>query len=150
VRCGLTPKPGFAKLLQMAVFQYHNHSISYSTEFAPFAQDLILLQSSKFNQDFWRPVREELADFETGPGRVMVCEWGELSTQIGERAQIFARLLATLGLHDPHVVAFGDAVDLVAELQRKESVVFVKTLLFPQGGPKGDELKRVVREFVGL
>ena len=125
----------------MALFQHNNQTLAYQIDFAPFAHDLILLQSSKFNADYWRPVMDEFRDEAPAGGRVITCEWPL------HDAAFMDRFLSMLGLHHAHVVAMGDAADLVREIEKIEPGVFAKTLLFPQGGPKAHDLVRTVREF---
>ncbi|MBX3022977.1 MAG: hypothetical protein KF799_14980 [Bdellovibrionales bacterium] len=130
----------------MAVFQYNNRSISYHLELAPFAADLILLQGSRFDASYWRPVLDELVGGAPAGGRIMTCEWsneGENRIQ----PEDFVRLVQTLGLQKVHLVACEDAVELIAGVQRLEPAIFEKTLFYPTQVPKGEDLKRAVRVF---
>jgi hypothetical protein len=128
----------------MAIFQFNNQTLPYETVFAPFAHDLLLLQPAKFSIDFWQPVLDSLRGEPSAGGRVVTCE----SPLPG--AEILERFLRTLGLHDLHVVAFGDSVEVVKAVSKIEPGSFERTLLFPSGGPKGAELVREVREFCGI
>ena len=130
----------------VAMFQFNNLVTSYEANPAPFAFDLLLLQGSRFNRDFWRPVLADLQNEEPGTGRVVTCE-APLTD-----VEVFQRFMSTLGLQSVRVVAFAESASLVAEVQRAKLGIFSETLLFEQGGPgpKGDELVRVVREFCGF
>lgn len=128
----------------MALFQFNNQTLPYETDFAPFSHDLLLLQSSKFSADFWRPVLEDLKAGRPAGGRIVTCE-----SPLPD-AETFERFLRTLGLHEIHVVALGDAVELVKNVAKIEPGAFEKTLLFPSGFLKPGELPREVREFCGI
>lgn len=134
----------------MALFQHNSRSIPYQIEFGPFTFDLVLLQSSKFSEDFWRPTKEMLREFEPAGGRILVCDWFDSSGPRSRWADDLGRLISTLGLASVRVVAMEDAVDVAAETARLYSLAFERTLFFPAGGPKGEDLKRAVREFCEL
>jgi len=132
----------------MAVFQFNNLLLPYEIHFAPFAHDLVLLQGSRFNSDYWRPLLQEWTD--TAGGRVLTCDWQPGGMDVGEQAKYFHRLIQTLGLCRLSVVACDDAVALVEELERDFPGVVSRSLLFARNAPRGDELKRAVNEFCGL
>lgn len=134
----------------MAIFQFGAMSIPYQMEFAPFPFDLLLLQGSRFSVEFWRPLLEDLTAQTAHGGRIITCEWNAGGASLHEQAEILNRLISTLGLVRVHVVAFDDAAKLVGELQKVSAASFAETLMFPQGGPKGDMLVRAVREFCGV
>lgn len=126
----------------MAVFFHNNRTIPYDMALAPFAADLFLLQGSRFTADYWKPVLEDLAsDGAAGGGRILTLEW----PSEGFQAEDVVRLLQTLGMHNIHLVACDDAVQLIAEVQRLQPALFVKTLFYPTAAPKGDELVQAVR-----
>jgi hypothetical protein len=131
----------------MAVFSHGNRTIAYHSQFAPFQHDLLLLQSSRFHQDFWQPVLEDLKEDLRSSGRIVTCEWYEKDLDTATMAEDLNNLLQTLGLHSLHVVACDDAVKVVNELERKYPGSVSKTLLYPQSLPKVDDLARTVREF---
>lgn len=130
----------------MALFQYNERAIPYRIHLAPFGFDLVLLQGSKFTGEFWRPVIQDMADLPTAGGRLLTCDWADDKFDDQRLTGDFVKLMQTLALTAVRVVAFDDAVELVAEVQRLHPGMFEKTLFFPEGGPKGDELKRAVRE----
>ncbi|MGE4131170.1 MAG: hypothetical protein AB7F86_05995 [Bdellovibrionales bacterium] len=130
----------------MAVFQHHDHSIAYSLHHAPFNFDLVLLQGSQFTSDFWKPVLSDLTGQTAAAGRLLICDWYDAKVEDENLAENFIRLVGTIGLNSVRVVAFDDAVEMVAEAQRQHPGLFDKTLFFPQGGPKGDDLTRAVRD----
>lgn len=132
----------------MALYQHGNRSIAYQIEFAPFAQDLLLLQGSRFDTQFWRPVLATFKDHAPSGGRVVICEWFESGLSEVQMAQDLAGLIKTLGLHSLHVVACDDAVDVVAEVEKAHPGRFEKTLLFPQVVPRADELSRSILGFL--
>lgn len=134
----------------MAIFQFGTMSIPYQMEFAPFTFDLLLLQGSRFTPDFWRPVLEDLTGMVPHGGRIITVEWDPQGADLHAQAEVLNRLIGTLGLHRVHVVGFDDAAKLVGELQKVSAASFAETLLFPQGGPKGDALVRAVRDFCGI
>jgi hypothetical protein len=134
----------------MALFQHNSRSIPYHIDFGPFAFDLVLLQSSKFSEDFWRPIKEMLNESEPAGGRVLVCDWFDSSGPRSRWADDLGKLISTLGLASVRIVAMDDAVDVAAEAERLYPGVFDRTLFFPAGGPKGEDLKRAVREFCEL
>jgi hypothetical protein len=74
----------------------------------------------------------------------MVCEWSDSKLDDKQVAQDFVKLMQTLALVSVRVVAFDDAVEMVAEAQLMQPRLFERSLFFPEGGPKGDELKRAV------
>lgn len=133
----------------MALFQFNDRTIPYHIHLGPFGFDLVLLQGSKFNSDFWRPVIEDLEALPSQGGRLLTCDWAEGvgESKAQDQAQICIRLLQTLGMDSAWVVAFDDAVKLLAEMQKAQSGLVEKTLLFPVEGPKGADLKRAVRDF---
>jgi hypothetical protein len=131
----------------MAVFQYDKRSLRYQTAPAPFAADLILLQESKSTPESWRPVIEELTSLPAGGGRVVTCEWFDPRVDAGAIAEDFARLVLTLSPRSLHVVALGDAVDMILTVEKSHPSLCEKTLLFPGRGPQGEELKRAIRNF---
>ncbi len=130
----------------MALFQYNQRIIPYQIHLAPFGFDLVLLQGSKFTGDFWRPVIQDMADLPTAGGRLLTCDWADGKFADERLTQDFVKLMQTLALTSVHVVAFDDAVELVAGAQKLSPGIFEKTLFYPEGGPKGDELKRAVRD----
>jgi hypothetical protein len=132
--------------LAMAVFQHNNRLIPYRIVLAPFHFDVVLLQSSRQRPDFWDDVLESLEGKEYGGGRILVCEWAEAKLDDKQVASDFVKLMQTLALVSTRVVALDDAVEMVADAQTQQSRLFEKTLLFPEGGPKGEELKRAVLE----
>lgn len=131
----------------MAVYQHGNRSIAYQIEFAPFAHDLVLLQSSRFDAGFWQPVLSNLRDHTPASGRVIVCEWHDSNLNEAQMAADLVGLLKTLGLNAIHVVACDDAVDVVAEIEKQNPGCFENTLFFAQNVPRPDELSRSIREF---
>jgi hypothetical protein len=131
----------------MAVFSHGNRIIAYHSQFAPFQHDLLLLQSSRFNLDFWNPVLEDLKEDQRSSGRIVTCDWHSKDLSLAELVEDLNNLLQTMGLHTLHVVACDDAVKVVNELERKYPGSVTKTLLYPQSLPKMDDLARTVREF---
>ena len=131
----------------MAVYQHGSRSIAYQIEFAPFAHDLVLLQSSRFGVEFWNPVLATLRDHTPASGRVVICEWHDAKLSEVQMAEDLAGLIKTLGLNSVHVVACDDAVDIVAEIEKLYPGRFENTLLYPQSVPRSDELSRSIREF---
>lgn len=131
----------------MSVFFHNNRSIPYRIEFAPFQHDLLLLQSSRFGMEFWKPVLENLNSHPPSSGRVVVCEWYEKGHDETQLAKELVALMKTLGLNSVHVVACDDAVDVVAEVEKLHPGRFENTLLYPQSVPRPDDLSRAIREF---
>ncbi|MGZ3721558.1 MAG: hypothetical protein ACXVA9_01425 [Bdellovibrionales bacterium] len=131
----------------MAVFFHGNRSIAYQSHFAPFAHDLLLLQSSRFNTDFWGPVLEKFDQEPKASGRIITCEWFDAKLDTATMAEDLNNLLQTLGLHTLHVVACDDAVKVITELEKKYPGSVDKTLLFPQSLSRNEELARSVHEF---
>jgi len=131
----------------MAVYQHGNRTIAYQIEFAPFSHDLVLLQSSRFNMEFWKPVLSNLRDHTPASGRVMVCDWHDGKLDEMKMAEDLVGLIKTLGLNSVHVVACDDAVDVVAEIEKLSPGWFENTLLYPQSVPRPDELSKSIREF---
>ena len=134
----------------MAVFQYNNRSIPYEIQFAPVHFDIMLLQGSEHTPTLWRDVRDSMKELTPQGGRIVTCEWADPKVSDDQLAKDFVRLVQTLGLASVRVVAFDDAVEMVAEAQRLHPGIFEKTLFFPQGGPKGEDLVRMVRELCDL
>ncbi len=134
----------------MALFQFNGRIIPYKIQLAPFAFDLVLLQGSKFTGDFWRPVLQDMEKRTNSGGRLLTCDWADQALDDKRVTEDFVKLLQTLSLTSVRVVAFDDAVELVAEAQLLVPGLFDKTLFFPEGGPKGDELTRAVRELCHL
>jgi hypothetical protein len=131
----------------MAVFFHGNRSIAYQSRLAPFSHDLLLLQSSRFNADFWNPVLEGLPNHSSGSGRIITCEWFAKDLDTATLAEDLNGFLQTLGLHSLHVVACDDAVKVITELEQRYPGAVDKTLHYPQSHPRMDELTRAVREF---
>ena len=131
----------------MSIFIHDNRSITYRIEFAPFQHDLLLLQSSRYGLDFWKPVLENLNDHPPSNGRVVVCDWFAKDLDETQMAKDLNQLMKTLGLNSVHVVACDDAVDVVAEIEKDNPGRFENTLLFPQSVPRTDDLSRAIREF---
>lgn len=131
----------------MAVFFHGNRSIAYQSHFAPFAHDLLLLQSSRFNTDFWGPVLESFGEEPKANGRIITCEWFDKKLDTDTMAEDLNNLLQTLGLQTLHAVACDDAVKVITELEKKYPASIDKTLLYPQSAPRNDELLRAIREF---
>jgi len=134
----------------MAVFHHGNRSIAYQVQFAPFSHDLVMLQSSRFHIDFWKPVLEGLKDSPPANGRVVICEWYEKGLSEAQMAEDLNSLMKILGLQSIHVVACDDAVEIVGELETKHSGRFENTLLYPQSVPRPEDLSRSIREFSRL
>lgn len=109
-------------------------------ELGPFHFDLVLLQGSKLPLDTWQPVLQEFTRSPYGGGRILTCEWPELT---GEE---LVRFMQTLALVSVRVVAFEDAVEAVHDAQKVSPRLFERTLFFPEGGPKGDALTRAVQD----
>lgn len=134
----------------MALFQFNGRSIPYKIHLAPFGFDLVLLQGSKYTGDFWRPVIQDMETLPTAGGRLLTCDWADAQLDEERITTDFIKLMQTLALTSVRVVAFDDAVELVADVQKQLPGLFDKTLFFPEGGPKGDDLKRAVRELCQL
>ena len=129
----------------MALFQYDNKTLPYEVHFAPFTHDLLLLQGSRFNADFWKSVVQSLKDEPHAGGRVVHCD-GLLASP-----EFLKRFMGTLGLQKVYVVAIGDACELVQSLERSDPDIFSNILLLTQGASlKGAELEQQIREFCGL
>ena len=129
----------------MAVFQYDNKMLPYEVAFAPFSHDLLLLQGARFNADFWKPLVEDLNLEPAAGGRIVRCDSTIAS------AEFLKRFMGTLGLHSVHVVAIGDASELVKDLEKSDPDIFARVLLLTQGASlRGAELEQQVREFCGL
>lgn len=131
----------------MAIFSFGNRNIPYKTEFAPFMHDLLLLQSSRYGFDFWSPVLENLKDHPPSSGRVVACQWFEKGLTEAQMTEDLNNFIKTLGLHSLHVVACGDAVDIVGELEKLYPGRFDNTLFYPQSVPRPEDLSRSIREF---
>lgn len=134
----------------MAIFFHGNRTIAYHSQFAPFAHDLLLLQSSKFNPDYWSPLLEDFKASGTASGRIVTCEWYDPKLDTATLAEDLNNFLQTLGLHTLHVVACDDAVKVITELEKKYPGSIDKTLFFPQPIPRGEEFSRAVKEFSGV
>jgi hypothetical protein len=133
----------------MALFQHGHRSIDYRVEPAPFPQDLVLLQGSKFNTDFWRPVLEALHRAGPGSGRILVCDWSPDGLSDDEAATELQGLIKGLGFSPTDVVACGDAVAAVNTWEKSGEGVSRK-LVFPGLTPKSDELIRQISAFCGI
>ena len=134
----------------MAVFQFNNYSLPYHFEMAPLDFDLLLLQASKAPLGFWDEAVSLLRDAGgEKPGRILTCSWGDWSEAQG-RPREFLRLLQTLGMVRVRVVACGDAVELIEEVQKLQPGIFDRTLLFPLGGPQGPDMLASIRVFCGV
>lgn len=131
----------------MALFQHDGILLPYQIHFAPFAHDLLLLQGSRFNSDYWLPVLNDWREVEPAGGRVITCDWSPEKMNGAGVAEFFNRFFQTLGLHDLHVVACDDAAQVVQDLERDYPGAVAKTLLFARNAPKGDELKAAVSAF---
>lgn len=130
----------------MAVFQYNGRNIAYRTQWAPFPFDLVLLQGSDFTVDYWGPIIGELEKDKPQGGRLVTCEWFDSKLPPERLAEDFVRLLQTLGLSSLHILAVDDAVDVASRAQQLQPHLIQRTLFFPDGGPKGDGLRRAVRD----
>lgn len=133
----------------MAVFLNNHQSLIYHIDKAPFVHDLVLLQDSGSNRQFWLPVLEDFGAQASHAGRVLTCDW-PVDVKVEDLASHFLRLVQTLALHNVHVVAFNDAVAVVDEIQNLQLGTFERTLLFPQGGPRGEEMVSAIRAFCGI
>ncbi len=131
----------------MAIFSHNSRSIAYQTEFAPFRHDLLLLQSSRFSMEFWRPILESLGDLPRSSGRLVTCEWYDKLRDEAQMAEDLNAWIKTLGLQDLHVVACADAVDTVNEFEKLYPGRIEKTLFYPQMVPPAQDLTRFIREF---
>lgn len=127
----------------MAVFQFGGHQLPYFTQFAPFAENLVLLQDSRFDAGFWAPFLDEIGDQPRLGKRVLTLDWPAVPAE--ERPRFFLRLMRTLGMAPVHAVAMGDAVGLVAEMRALEPEVFSGVLENPPGAPK--KLIHALRDF---
>ena len=132
----------------MAIFFHGNRSMAYQSHFAPFTHDLLLLQSSRFNPEFWNPVLENLNSDPKAGGRIITVEWSDTKLETSALATDLKNLIRTLGLHSLHVVACDDAVKVVNELEKTFPGVIGKTLLYPINLPRTEDLVRAVSEFV--
>ncbi len=132
----------------MALYQHDGLLLPYQIHFAPFAHDLLLLQGSRFNSDYWIPVLNDWKEEVPAGGRVITCDWQPETVGEGALAEFFHRFFQTLGLHDLFVVACDDAVAVVHKIEADFPGMVNKTLLFPRNPPRGDELKAAVNEFV--
>ncbi len=136
--------------MSVALFQFNNRTIPYKITLAPFGFDLVLLQGSQHTADFWLPVLKDFEKEPTAGGRLLTCDWANPDVEETRLAGDFLRLMQTLGMSAARVVAFDDAVEMVATAQRLAPGLFERTLFFPQGGPQGDELNRAVRQLCEL
>lgn len=129
----------------MALFQYDNNTLPYEVHFAPFAHDLLLLQGSRFSADIWKPLVQKLKDETAAGGRIVYCD-GLIPS-----VDFLKRFVGTLGLQKVHVVAFGDACDLVLDIEKSDPDIFLDVLALTRGASlKGAELEQQIREFCGL
>lgn len=134
----------------MAIFQHNNRTIPYRIALGPFHFDVVLLQGSRRRPDFWDPVLETLKERPYGGGRILTCEWSDANLEDKQVAQDFVNLMQTLALVSARVVAFDDAVEMVSDAQLIQPRLFERTLFFPEGGPKGEELNRAVFDLCHL
>jgi|GEM_PF-3777958 len=132
----------------MALFQYNNILLPYQIHYAPFACDLLLLQGSRFNSDYWLPVLVDWKGASAGGGRVITVDWQPEGMTGGDLAEYFNRFFQTLGLHALRVVACDDAAKIVQDLQADFPGAVHESLLFAKNAPKGDELKKAVHDFI--
>lgn len=130
----------------MAVFQFNNRTIPYRIALGPFHFDLVLLQGAKFDSTFWNPTLETFKDRPYAGGRILVCDWFDPKVEDKQLAADFVKLMQTLALVSVRVVAFDEAVEMVAYSQNMQPRLFERTLFFPEGGPKGDALNRAVMD----
>ncbi len=139
----------------MAIFQYGNRTLPYSIDYSPVSFDLLLLQPSNMTEVYWVDV---LGDIRVQPrlgGRVVTVGWSEASLDkrvLSDEnfAEDLAVFISSIGLVDLHIVAAGDAVGLVAWLQKHRSEVVKKSLLYPDGVPKSETLIREIRQILGV
>jgi hypothetical protein len=139
----------------MAMFSHNGRDLSYLIQFTPFSHDLILLQGSRFTMDYWRPTLKALQEQSERPatmeqGRVVLCDWFASGLATERLAEDLASLIQALGLHDLHVVASDDAVDVVRVLERKIPSPVKNTLLYTHSVPRGEALADAIREFVRI
>lgn len=135
----------------MGIFQHAGVTVSYNIESAPFAHDLLLLQSSKFNTGFWRPVLESFEEEATRGGRIVTCEWSEFTNADPDKsAETLRAMIRGLGLGPLDAVACGEAVAALKLLESDAPPLIRRKLVFPSSLPKMDELIRLIREFCGF
>jgi hypothetical protein len=135
----------------MAVFSHKGRSIPYQIEFAAIPKDLLLLQSSRFRADFWRPVIEDLTDgkrMAQGPGRIITCDWADAKVSVDSAAEDLESLLRTLLVENPCVVACGDGVEMVGQLASRQR--FDHTLFYAQIVPPTGTLVAAIRDLLGI
>jgi pimeloyl-ACP methyl ester carboxylesterase len=143
----LQPPPLREKLKLMALFQYDNVLLPYQIHSAPFGHDMLLLQGSRFNSDYWLPVLVDWKGAVAQGGRVVTCDWPSGVQGGPELADYFHRFCLTLGLQNLFVVACDDATKIVAKLEADFPGAVQKSLLFSQNAPRGADLKKAVYEF---
>lgn len=134
----------------MGIFHHGGRAISYAIDSAPFAHDLLLLQSSKFNTGFWRPLLESLAEGPQSGGRIVTCEWyesGQTDDKLADDLKIFCD---SLGLGPLDVVACGEGVPVLKTIEAKHPAMVRKKLAFAHALPKVDEMNRLITEFCGI
>lgn len=132
----------------MALFQYNNILLPYQIHFAPFEHDLLLLQGSKFNSDYWLPVLSGWKAENSAGGRIVTCDWQPEGMAGGDLVEYFYRFFLTLGLHSLKVVACDDAAKLVQDLEADFPGSFDESLVFAKNPPRGEDLIRALREFL--
>ncbi len=131
----------------MALFQYNNILLPYQIDFAPFEHDMLLLQGSRFNSDYWLPVLVDWKGTAAQSGRVVTCDWQSEGQSAQDLADYFHRFCLTLGLQNLYAVACDDATKIIENLEADFPGTVEKSLLFPHHSPKGSELKEAVHEF---
>ena len=132
----------------MALFQYNNILLPYQIHFAPFDFDLLLLQGSKFNSDFWLPVIGPWKGEATAGGRVITCDWNSEGMTGGDLAEYFHRFFLTLGLHSLRAIACDDAAKIIRNLEADFPGSVDHSLLYPKDPPRGVALVRAVDDFL--
>lgn len=134
----------------MAIVLIADRTIEYQIHPAPFKHDVLLLQSSKFNTGFWRPVLEALQRQTKDSGRVLVCEWSMAGRDTQAHAADLEALVTALGMKPLDVVAIGDATEVFDHWEKTHPASIGKNMKFTQTIPKGDDLIREISDFCGV
>jgi hypothetical protein len=135
----------------MAIYYHNNRSIPYQIDTLPVATDLFLLQGSDSTPESWQELVSELVPQTSNglrPGRALRCQWSLAGRDSRLLAMDVLGLLKILSWNSAYVVACGDAVELVNELEKLRPGIFAGTLLFPDKMPKLIDLALAVRNLI--
>jgi hypothetical protein len=144
--CAVDPLADLREAKGMPLYFHDNRTIDHRIATSDLPFDLVLLQDSKMNIEFWQPVVQDLQSEDSQAGRILLCNWWIQDLSNEALSEGLEGLLRSLGFQGIRMVACGDSAE-VASLLQKHQVVEIKKLQAYRQTPSMDDLINAIHGF---